>query len=275
MGSLIQSFLNYRREHGLKAALARALQYLKIYRRYVEVEYPPTGTRYKVLESYFWERFSQGLWETDCMEYLAKAVKPGATILDVGAWIGPYTLLFSALAGKTGRIYSFEPDAAARYTLQKNVRKNRLENVTVEPRALSDKTGRTKLYYSSGRGSSGSSVIRKTDKKSPSSYVETITVDDFCRERGIKPDGIKIDVEGAEGMVVAGAKEVIREDRPWVMLEFHGQFIPVEEREKTWENIAGGAKRVVFLSGESQKYRPGSAITAMPDCTYFNVFMEF
>jgi len=132
MGSLIQSFLNYRREHGLKAALARALQYLKIYRRYVEVEYPPTGTRYKVLESYFWERFSQGLWETDCMEYLAKAVKPGATILDVGAWIGPYTLLFSALAGKTGRIYSFEPDAAARYTLQKNVRKNRLENVTVE-----------------------------------------------------------------------------------------------------------------------------------------------
>ena len=273
--SLVRSFVSYRREHGLKAALVRALQYLKIYHRYTDVAYPATGARYRVLESYFWERFSRGLWETGCMEHLAKTVKPGSTIIDVGAWLGPYTLLFSALAGKDGRVYAFEPDPSARYILEKNIRKNRLENVTVESLALSNTAGRTRLYFPSGRGSSGSSLIRKSDEKSPSSSVETVTLDDYCRERSIRPDGIKIDVEGAEGLVIQGAQAVIQEYKPWVMLEFHGQFMPAGQKEKTWQSIVGGAKKVVFLSGESRRYGPGSEVSDLPDCDYFNVFIEF
>lgn len=121
-----------------------------------------------------------------------------------------------------------------------------------------------------------SSLVRRELRKSSREIVvKTTTIDEFCEENGIRPDGIKIDVEGAEGLVIEGCQSVIKKYSPWVLLEFHGYFMSEEERRINWYRIVDSAKKVTFIDGNSNQYHYGSEVESMPDCSYFHVFIKY
>lgn len=160
----------------------------------------------------FWAQAThRGRWEPATVAELRAVLRPGDVLLDVGAFVGAYTLLGSRLVGPTGRVIAFEPDARARARLERNLRRNGAANVTVLPCAVGDHAGPVRF---TATGDSVGHVDPRGD-----SEVEMVTLDAVCATLGVMPDVIKLDVEGGELGVIPGST-VLREVRNLV-LEIH------------------------------------------------------
>ena len=72
---------------------------------------------------------------------LVRELKAGDVFFDLGAYVGPYTLLASRLVGEGGRVVAFEPDPATRDLLDRNLAANGASNVTVVPSAVGRAAG--------------------------------------------------------------------------------------------------------------------------------------
>jgi FkbM family methyltransferase len=160
-----------------------------------------------------------GVWEPAVARFLAATLSPGATFVDVGAYIGPYALLASRLVGPEGVVCAFEPDPVARRGLERNLRANAASNVEVLSHALSDRAGSEWLSEAGDDRLLGNSESMLSPEGG-TLRVPTVTLDNFCRERGIRPDVVKIDVEGAEARVVAGGRATLAAASA-VLVEFH------------------------------------------------------
>ena len=150
-------------------------------------------------------------------------LKPGMTFVDVGANIGLYSMLAAQLVGSSGRVISFEPNSENCRLILLSIIRNRFRNVTLFPWALSNATGYT--FFSTFVGSNGGML--SSDESvlgSPNCLVvPTMRIDDCIQER---IDAIKIDVEGAEGLVVGGARKLIETYRPLITSEFSMEMLP-------------------------------------------------
>jgi FkbM family methyltransferase len=138
-------------------------------------------------------------WNPEEYEAFRRAVRPGWTVIDAGANVGAYSMLFALWAGSEGAVYAFEPDPAAYEGLCRHIALNGLSGrVHPFPVALTDGAdGRVALAR---HGSSG--LSRLAPRSARTIDVDAVSVDDFCRSRGISPDLIKIDVEGAEDLIL-------------------------------------------------------------------------
>jgi len=242
---------------------------------YVKMRYPFCGYEVTVRASPVWKRIERGKQEPACLRYLTNLELQGKTVLDVGAAFGSYSLLLSKLVGTTGFVYAFDPDPKAVKVLRENTQMNGLSNVHVEERCLSNVSGKTKLR-ANVFGIGVSSIMNKpTEGAIQEIDVETTTIDKFCEENDIRPDGIKIDVEGAERKVVEGAQNTIRKYSPWILLEFHGNYMDEEERRETWALFSRTAKRIVFVDGSTRLYSYGSILDTMPEVKEFHVFAQY
>jgi FkbM family methyltransferase len=148
-------------------------------------------------------------WEQPVLDAFAATIRPDDVVYDVGAWIGPYSLLASQLVGPTGRVVSFEPDPEARKQLEGNVALNAAGNVRVFPIALSDHNGTARL----GGGDSEARVGTAGEVE-----VQTMTLPDFIAKEG-PPDVVKVDIEGGELHIDVDALSQVRH----VFLEIHVQ----------------------------------------------------
>lgn len=163
-----------------------------------------------------------GQWEPDVVDYLRRAVRPGMTVLDIGANIGIYTLLCAKQVGARGMVHSFEPTPATFARLERNVALNRLANVRINQVALSDQEGVTEfhLYHQNAMNS----LARQAwvGKVKDVVHVRTRTLDGYLAEQGItRVDLLKLDVEGAERMVLRGGAALLQgEDAPALLVEF-------------------------------------------------------
>jgi FkbM family methyltransferase len=130
---------------------------------------------------------------------------------DVGAFVGPYTLLASRIVGPQGRVIAFEPDPRARAVLQDNLDANGVANVTVAPVALGDHEGTVSFF---GSGDSVGHVGKGGEVE-----VDMTTLDAFCEHEGVEPDVMKMDIEGGEGLALpqSAVARRIRE----IVLEVH------------------------------------------------------
>jgi FkbM family methyltransferase len=172
-------------------------------------------------------RYLTGDAEPEVQEALAELIEPGQTVYDVGANIGFFTILCSRLVGPTGKVYAFEPIPENLVTLRHNIALNNLTNVVVVEQALSASTGTAEMFVSPWSAFHSLNVdgASKRENHGPDGgqiTVETITLDEFVQGDGVSaPDLIKLDVEGAELLVVAGMHETLRTVQPLLLVEVH------------------------------------------------------
>jgi FkbM family methyltransferase len=141
------------------------------------------------------------------------ALHPGDVAFDVGAHIGYYTLLAARQVGENGRIFAFEPDPNNYEVLVKNVNLNNYRNVIPIKKAVTNKTGTTKLFLKSS--SSHSLFYDSTPESGRSIDVESVSLDDFFNKWPKSLTSrirlIKMDIEGAEMLALLGMSQLIKE----------------------------------------------------------------
>ncbi len=135
-------------------------------------------------------------------------VRKGMTVVDIGANLGCFTLIAANLVGKEGRVFAFEPDPENFSLLLKNIEANGHQNVKAFDTAISDKSGEIKLFLSEEHR--GNHKIYDSGEGRRAIEVQAIPLDTFFKKEPSCIDVIKIDVEGAEAMVFAGMKQVIK-----------------------------------------------------------------
>lgn len=169
------------------------------------------------------ELYLTGSFEKKVKEFFKQNIIKNMNMLDVGADMGYYTVLFADLVGKGGKIYAFEPIPKANEKLIKNIKLNNFENVIVCDFALSDRNGST-ILVKPGTESRISMDPSKEKNKNDTIDVLMKTFDDYAAESKInKIDFIKIDVEGAEMNVLKGMKKSITKFHPEFLIEVHSK----------------------------------------------------
>ena len=203
-----------------------------------------------------------GITEEDDYLFLDNIIQPGWTCLDIGANCGIFTYKLSKLTGGDGMVYSFEPQPKTFGELSRIKTNYDLANVKVFNMALVDnvttKSIQMVIPEVNGMSRSGLAHIIKDDE-SKDHYladetfeklfgkelsqdalnegqriqVKSSMLDSMCRELGItKVDFMKIDVEGAELIVINGALETIGKDKPFIQLELGFSYFGKDVHQK-------------------------------------------
>jgi FkbM family methyltransferase len=165
-------------------------------------------------------------WERQERTVLRAAVRPGTTVIDIGANIGFYTCLFAASVGETGRVIAFEPTPSTLVLLRDNVTRNGLANVQIEEVALSDREGTATFHVFPAGGDAYNSLVASSAYGTTAAQevtVRTRRLDDYLDR--IDPgsvSAVKMDVEGAESLVIDGGRAFLgRLDRAVLMVELN------------------------------------------------------
>ena len=169
----------------------------------------------------------------------------GDTFVDIGAYIGFYSILARNIVGDSGKVIAFEPNPESYEMLKKNFELNGYKNCIAENIALFDEDGFFSLFTAK-RGISSSSLFKVEGIHSGQHFtVKATTFDKYCKNHDIVPNLVKIDVEGAEYNVLLGAQEVISLYRPKLLIEIHPQHL----------ETAGHSLQEFFGFLEQQGYR--------------------
>ena len=148
-----------------------------------------------------------GEHEPATTDLIKSIVKPGMSVFDLGANIGWFTLILSKLVGINGHVYAFEPVPYLFEILKENIQLNGLQNVSIFPLALSNKTGVGKLTLNSFQD--GDNRLGSESIKSNSIDVEITTIDAFCKKHNTKIDFLKMDIQGSEPKALEGMMTTI------------------------------------------------------------------
>jgi FkbM family methyltransferase len=212
--------------------------------------------------------YALGLYEPEAMQSIRRLVHAGDCCIDVGANLGYYTISLANWVGPSGLVVAFEPFPGNFAILEKNVHLNQLQNVTLEPSAVSDCNGSLQLIYGVEEQFSATPSVAgyAIEGNRESIQVPTRSLDDSITALGRAPDFIKIDVEGAELAVLEGARHTIATVRPILLVEIHGWG--TDESEKVLQilsefqydtHVVGskGRERVVLCTSR-QRTSPGA-----------------
>ena len=152
-----------------------------------------------------------GFWEPNLTYEVVRTLRPGDTFVDVGANSGYYTLLASRLVGRTGRVVAIEGSPATFRRLEQNVARNGLTNVRCVQRAVMDRVGEVEFATQVAGASMKASAVHR-DATSSIIRVPCAPLDSLLLAEEIATlRMLKIDVEGAEPQVFAGAHRILRE----------------------------------------------------------------
>lgn len=167
---------------------------------------------------------SEEPYEPEFTAAIERVVRPGWTCADVGAHVGNITETLVRLVGKDGRVIAFEAHPANAAELRERFR--RASVVEVVNAAVSDgASDRLALYAGRHDHSTEWNVVGHDVDGMPTRReleVQAVSLDSWF-STGQPLHVVKIDVEGAEGLVLAGMQRVLREQRPVVAIEFHDE----------------------------------------------------
>jgi FkbM family methyltransferase len=204
-----------------------------------------------------------GCFERPTAAAFARYVRPGATVLDIGANIGAHTLRLAGLVGDGGKVHAFEPTDFAFRKLTANLALNPdlLRQVeTVHAFLGTRAAGEAPHAIPSAWPLTGSADVhpKHFGESMLTAGARTIRLDDYLAERGNpRIDFIKLDVDGFECEVLGGAQQMLARDRPVFVMEI-APYVLVE-RGASLEQLIG------FLAPHGYRFVTESGEKALPD----------
>ena len=192
-------------------------------------------------------------WFEDEIGFIDSYLEPGMNVLDAGAGFGVYGLKAAQLVGENGRVFCFEPGRLARQHLEMSRGANTQSNIDVIPKALYD-VGGDRAW----RGDPMPELSKLAEQGQEK--VQTITLNDWWQLEG-KPaiDVFKLDVNGDEAKVLAGASDLLSELSPVILVSISSN---TGSAEKPAEILTqAGFKFYEFIPGVSllSEYNPETA----------------
>lgn len=191
-----------------------------------------------------WEKtMTDGTYDEYFSTFLEGMSLKGKVFFDVGAHIGYSSLVVSKLAAGKATVAAFEPNEFNRERFNLHIQENGKYGsaIKVFPIALSDNNGNQEFVFTNnvdGWTSSGSFLAVAHTRLDHDVYekelgfkralVPTMTLDSFVQNEKLIPDLIKIDVEGAEHLVIQGAVKTLRKYHPVLLMELHSIFATVK-----------------------------------------------
>lgn len=167
--------------------------------------------------------YVKGTFEPGVQQALVDRLRPGMVFYDIGANIGFFTLLAARLVGPHGKVFAFEPEPEVAARLKEHVERNQFTNIMLEEVAVWSETGTVSFLRSNPHASPdrGFGHVELAAEARNSIQVPAISLDTCSRHT--PPDFLKCDVEGAEAHVFGGALNVLKQTRPLVICELHGE----------------------------------------------------
>lgn len=180
-----------------------------------------------------------GTYDSFLFDYIAKLDLKNKTIFDIGTHIGYHSLYFSKLVGEKGKVYAFEPNTFNIERIKINLKENeQVKNIHLKEVALSDRIGTEDFLFSNDieNGTSSGGFLDSSDtiwqkgvytneigfKKIA---VKAVTLDSLIDEnKNNNPSLLKIDVEGAENLVLKGGISFINTFHPIILIEVHSMY---------------------------------------------------
>jgi FkbM family methyltransferase len=187
--------------------------YWRVFEKFhVWIKYNGSGVINVTLGDYLQQQiFFAGYYERPLVDWLKHTLKPDDVFWDVGANIGAISLV---AAGLCRRVVAFEPDPRSLERLRKNVAANSLTNVDVVEGALGVESGTATLYQAAGSNTGMTSLVPGRAEVVGQKNVQVFRADDLIARRpDFAPTVMKIDVEGAEHLVLGGASALLRSRR--------------------------------------------------------------
>lgn len=170
-----------------------------------------------------------------------QTITPGSVVFDIGSNVGFYALLASVLVGEKGKVYAFEPLPRNVRFLREHVRLNHADNVTIFEAAVSDREGTAAFDDRQGPFMGHVAADGRLQ-------VATVCLDEMIAQKLLPlPDFVKIDVEGAEVLVLTGARSVLEKARPVLFVATHSP----ELHRQCCEMLRDSGYRLSALDGRS------------------------
>jgi len=189
-------------------------------KKYRELQVDIGGKKYTIASDDDYLDYIRKGFEPEMVKLFRVLATDSETILDVGANIGCTTLLFGELAKN---VYAFEPSPSTFLFLERNIASSGRKNIFPQNIGLGDVSSEFSLTFAPSNRSGG--YVSNHTTASTGHIVEEIVVrqlDEVTRSMDFKTiDFIKIDVEGYEGHVLRGAREVLSNNKPVVVLELN------------------------------------------------------
>lgn len=161
-----------------------------------------------------------GPFEGAELEYVRSALSPGDTVCDIGANVGLFSTVMSSAVGEAGRLLAFEPFPENLERLQSNLEQNHLKNATIYQVALSGYDGSEEFFLANDPAFLSTTRVLDGWQTGERIKVSCKRLDTIWKELD-KPHValMKIDVEGSEMKVLAGAREIIAHCMPRILIE--------------------------------------------------------
>jgi len=196
-------------------------------------------------------------YEEFISELIEDFLEPGMTFVDAGANIGYHSLTAARSVGSSGSVFAFEPEKKNVDLLKKNVALNNYENVSIIEKALSNKTSKTKLFIDKANFGAHS-IMKSRSFMRKALEIETITLDKFFSNSPKNIDLLKIDVEGAEILVLEGAEKILDQDKLKIIFEI-SPYISVEDKKAPFvllQNLRKKGFTIKFIDTENRILKP-------------------
>jgi FkbM family methyltransferase len=157
------------------------------------------------------------------IRFVERYLKPGDVFIDVGAHIGLFSLVASGKIGQEGTVYSFEPTKKNLNSLQNHIEINQLRNIITEPLAISDKEQELNLFLDESKMNSGAATSY-TDSFTKKETVFSVSLDHYFSNKKVPAVKlIKIDIEGGEYLALLGMRNILKKDKPALLIEINPQ----------------------------------------------------
>ena len=160
-----------------------------------------------------------GIYELPLQHAISNRLSSGKTFFDVGANAGFFTLVGAKVVGASGKCVAFEPLPKNAENILEQIKLNKFSHCHLIQKAVANEIGWMNFAFCS-EGDPTAHLVEANDERAVI-RIQTTTLDEAFKEWGA-PDLIKLDVEGAEAVVIEGAKAMLAASRPMWIIELHG-----------------------------------------------------